>query len=58
MTVLGALSSRGIVAAMIVEEPTDADIFLAYLDRCLCPKLQPGEVVVVMDNTCRPTRPI
>ena len=49
LTILGAMSTRGMIAAMTIEEPTDADIFLAYLDRILCPKLQPGDVVV-MDN--------
>jgi transposase len=49
LTILGALSTRGIVAAMTIEEATDGDIFLAYLDHCLCPKLRAGDVVV-MDN--------
>jgi transposase len=37
------------IATMTIEEPTDADIFLAYLDHVLCSKLRPGDVVV-MDN--------
>jgi transposase len=49
LTILGALSTRGMVAAMTIEEATDGDIFLAYLDHCLCPKLRAGDVVV-MDN--------
>lgn len=49
LTILGAMSTRGIVAAMTVEAATDADIFLAYLDHVLCPQLRPGDVVV-MDN--------
>jgi len=49
MTVLGAMSTRGILAAMTIEAATDADIFLAYLDHMLCPVLRPGDVVV-MDN--------
>jgi transposase len=49
LTILGAISTRGIIATMTIEESTDADIFLAYLDHCLCPKLRPGDVVV-MDN--------
>ena len=49
LTVLGAISTRGIVAAMTIEEPADREIFLAYLDQVLCPKLRPGQVVV-MDN--------
>jgi len=49
LTILGALSTRGMVATMTIEEATDSDIFLAYLDHCLCPQLRPGDVVV-MDN--------
>ena len=49
LTILGAMNSRGMLAAMTVEAATDAEIFLAYLDRVLCPKLVPGDVVV-MDN--------
>lgn len=49
MTVLGAMSTRGMLAAMTIEAATDADIFLAYLDRVLCPVLRQGDVVV-MDN--------
>jgi transposase len=49
LTILGAMSTRGIIAAMTVEAPTDREIFLTYLDEVLCPQLQPGDVVV-MDN--------
>lgn len=49
LTILGAMSTRGMLAAMTVEAATDREIFLAYLDHCLCPALQPGDVVV-MDN--------
>ncbi len=40
---------RGMIATMTIEEATDADIFLAYLEQVLCPALKPGDVVV-MDN--------
>ncbi len=49
MTILGAISTRGMIATMTIEEATDADIFLAYLDHVLCPQLRPGDVVV-LDN--------
>lgn len=49
MTILGAMSLRGMVATMTIEEPTDTDIFLAYIEHLLCPVLRPGDVVV-MDN--------
>jgi transposase len=37
------------IATMTIEAATDREIFLAYLDEVLCPKLRPGDVVV-MDN--------
>jgi hypothetical protein len=35
MTILGAMSLSGMVATMTIEEPTDTDIFLAYVEH-LC----------------------
>jgi transposase len=49
MTILGAMSLSGMVATMTIEEPTDTDIFLAYVEHLLYPVLKPGDVVV-MDN--------
>ena len=49
MTILGAMSTRGMIATMTIEEATDTEIFLAYLDHVLCPQLRPGDLVV-MDN--------
>jgi len=49
MTILGAMSLGGIIASMTIEEATDGDIFLAYVEHILCPALKPGDVVV-MDN--------
>jgi transposase len=49
LTTLGATNLRGIVAAMTIEAATDADIFAAYVEQVLCPKLQPGDVVI-LDN--------
>ena len=49
LTVLSALSTRGILATMTIEEPTDSDIFLAYVEHLLCPAVRSGDVVV-MDN--------
>jgi len=49
MTILGAMSLRGMVATMTIEAATDAEIFLAYVEHVLCPALKPGDVVV-MDN--------
>lgn len=49
MTILGAMSLRGMIATMTIEAATDRDIFLAYVEQVLCPALRPGDVVV-MDN--------
>jgi transposase len=49
LTILGAMSLGGMIATMIIEAATDAEIFLAYLDHVLCPALKAGDVVV-MDN--------
>jgi len=49
MTILGAMSLNGMIAMMTIEEPTDTDIFLAYIEHLLYPVLKPGDVVV-MDN--------
>jgi hypothetical protein len=42
MTILGAMSLNGMVATMTIEEPTDTDIFLAYIEHLLCPVLKPA----------------
>jgi transposase len=49
MAILDAMSLGGIIASMTIEEATDGDIFLAYVEHILCPALKPGDVVV-MDN--------
>lgn len=49
LTILGAMSLRGMIATMTIEAATDAEIFLAYVEQVLCPALRPGDVVV-MDN--------
>ena len=49
LTLLGAMSTEGLVATMTVESPTDGDVMRAYLEQVLCPRLQPGQIVV-LDN--------
>jgi transposase len=49
LTLLGAISLDGLMATMTIESPTDSDVFLAYVEQVLCPRLRPGQVVV-MDN--------
>ncbi|OFV93510.1 MAG: hypothetical protein A3F68_06245 [Acidobacteria bacterium RIFCSPLOWO2_12_FULL_54_10] len=49
LTLLGAMTAEGLLATMTIESPTDGEVFLAYVDQVLCPRLQPGQVVI-MDN--------
>lgn len=49
LTLLGAISMSGWVATMTIEAPTDGDVFLAFLQHVLCPRLGPQHIVV-MDN--------
>jgi transposase len=46
---LGALDVRGVRALMTVEGGTDAEVFEAFLERVLVPKLRPGDIVI-LDN--------
>ena len=52
LTVLGALGSGGMVAAMAVEAATDGAVFHAWLDRVLLPELRrtKPDAVLVLDN--------
>lgn len=49
LTTLGAMSLRGIDAAMTIESATDGEVFKAYVEQVLCPKLRQGDVVI-LDN--------
>ncbi len=48
-TFVGALRHRGISAPMVIDEPMDGDVFLAYVEQVLVPTLSPGEIVI-LDN--------
>jgi len=49
LTILSALSTKGVQASMTVEAATDADVFSTFVEHVLGPTLRPGQVVV-MDN--------
>jgi transposase len=49
LTVLAALTIEGVLASMTIESPTDGDVFVAFLEQVVVPKLQTGHVVV-LDN--------
>jgi transposase len=52
LTVLGALGTGGMVAAMAVDAATDGAVFHAWLDQVLLPKLRrtKPDAVLVLDN--------
>jgi transposase len=51
LTVLGALSTEGVVAAMSIAAATSTRVFLAFVDKLLIPALrQRPDAIVVMDN--------
>ena len=49
LTVLAALTTEGILASMSIESPTDSDVFLAFVEQVLGPRLEPGHLVI-LDN--------
>jgi transposase len=49
LTILGALTTKGVQASMTIEAATDTDVFLTFVQRVLGPTLRPGQIVV-MDN--------
>jgi transposase len=49
MTLIGAVSVERVVAALYGEWAANGEIFLHFIEKCLCPVLKKGNVVV-MDN--------
>lgn len=47
VTVLGALGARGLRALMSVDGPTNAAVFLAFLEQVLRPRVRKGDIVVM-----------
>jgi transposase len=48
-TMIASIRMDGSTACMTIEGATDADVFRVYVKDILCPKLRPGDVVI-MDN--------
>jgi transposase len=48
-TLLSCMSVEGMGASLVVQGATNREVFEAYVERVLLPKLRPGQVVV-MDN--------
>ena len=49
LTVLAALTSKAVLASLTIESPSDGDVFLAFVEQVLAPRLEPGHVVI-LDN--------
>jgi len=49
ITFVGGLTLAGIIAPMLIDQPIDGDIFLAWCKQMLAPALRPGDIVV-LDN--------
>jgi transposase len=51
-SVLGALGTEGVVAAMSIEAATDGTVFRVYLEQVLLPRLRQSkpDAVIVLDN--------
>ena len=49
ISIISAMGREGLRATMSVEGAVDGEVFLIYVCEVLCPKLTPGDVVV-MDN--------
>jgi transposase len=49
LTMIAAMTVRGVLAAVTVDAATDGQIFLHFVEEALVPALKPGDVVV-LDN--------
>ncbi len=48
-TFIAALRHDSITAPMVIDGPINGEVFLAYVQRFLCPTLRPGDIVIA-DN--------
>jgi len=49
ITFVGGLTLAGVIAPMLIDQPMDGEIFLAWCEQMLAPALRPGDIVI-MDN--------
>ena len=49
ITFVGGLTLDGVIAPMLIDQPMDGEIFLAWCEQMLAPALRPGDIVI-MDN--------
>jgi transposase len=53
---VAGLRSTGLVAPLVLDGPMNGPAFLAYVKQFLAPTLQPGDVVVMMENSVESSR--
>ena len=49
MTLMSAVRMDGVVAPMLLDGPVNAETFAGYVEACLVPALEPGDILI-MDN--------
>jgi transposase len=49
LTLMSAVRLEGVVAPMLLDGPVNAETFAGYVEDCLLPALEPGDVLI-MDN--------
>ena len=50
VTLISSISLEGVGPSLSIEGPSDGESFGLYLRGLLCPSLEPGQQIVVMDN--------
>ena len=48
-TLIAALGLEGVICSTVIDGPVNADLFEAFVEQVLAPRLRPGDIVV-MDN--------
>jgi transposase len=51
-TFVGALTTRGFIAPLVIDGAVNGELFRAYVERVLVPELRPGDVVVLDNLGC------
>ena len=49
LTLMSAIRLDGVVAPMLLDGPVNAETFAGYVEDCLVPELEPGDILI-MDN--------
>ena len=58
LTILGALSTKGVQASMTIEAATDTEVFVAFVEQVLGLTWRPGQIVVRDNLTAHKQRQI